>query len=214
MWLVLLTVSVGTFIVTLDVSVLTVCLPALATAFKADPAAIAWVNVVYLITSQSLMFSIARLGDVRGRKRIYILGLAVYTAGLLLSSLSQNLIHLTLSRAIQGVGAAGVISLSTAIAVAVFPKEQQGKALGTLASAGALGLVAGPVLGGTMLDLFGWRSIFLSRVPVGMFGMLMAWFIVREQQEKPSGRFRFDLGGSAQPPWLPWLRATFPQFLR
>ncbi|MGD0230583.1 MAG: MFS transporter [Syntrophorhabdales bacterium] len=194
-WLVLLTVSVGDLIASLDVSVCTVCLPALASALKTGHAAIGWVNVIYLITSQSLMFSIARIGDARGRKRVYLFSLALYTAGLLFCSLSQNVTQLMLSRAIQGVGGAGVISLCAAIALAVFPEEEQGKAVGILASVGALGLVAGPIMGGAVLDLFGWRAVFFSRVPIGVAGMLMAWFVVKEQAES-STRFHFDLGGA------------------
>ncbi len=194
-WLVLLTVSVGSFVATLDISVLTVCLPALASVFKTDSAVIGWVNVVYLITSQSLMFSLARIGDARGRKVIYMLGLALYTAGLILCSLSQNISHLILSRAIQGVGAASIISLSTAIAVAVFPEDGRGRALGVLASVDAVGLIAGPIIGGTALDMLGWRAIFFSRVPLALAAMLLTWLIVDEQKE-PAPRFHFDFGGA------------------
>ena len=194
-WLVLLAVSVGSFVATLDISVLTVCLPALAAAFKTDSAVIGWVNVVYLLTSQSLMFSLARIGDARGRKMIYMLGLALYTAGLVLCSLSRNIPHLIVSRAIQGVGAASIISLSTAIAVAVFPEDERGRALGVLASVDAVGLIAGPIIGGTALDMLGWRAVFFSRVPVALAAMALAWFIVREQKD-PVSRFHFDFGGA------------------
>jgi EmrB/QacA subfamily drug resistance transporter len=192
---VLLTVSMGTLVATLDVSVLTVCLPALATIFKADAATIAWVNVAYLVTSQSLMFTVTRLGDAIGRKRIYLLAFTLYTGGLILCALSPSVVDLALSRALQGAGAAGVLSLSTAIGVAVFPRERQGTAVGVLASAGALGLVAGPIMGGTVLDLLGWQSIFLLRVPIGLIGIFAAWALVREQARDPSG-FRFDVAGS------------------
>jgi EmrB/QacA subfamily drug resistance transporter len=195
-WLVLLTVSVGSFVASLDISVLTVCLPALAAAFKTDSAVIGWVNVVYLITSQSLMFSLARIGDARGRKMIYMLGLALYTAGLILCSLSLNIPHLIVSRAIQGVGAASIISLSTAIAVAVFPGDERGRALGVLASVDAVGLIAGPIIGGTALDMLGWRAIFFARVPVALAAMVLTWFIVDEQKD-PVPRFHFDFGGAS-----------------
>jgi EmrB/QacA subfamily drug resistance transporter len=194
-WLVLLAVSVGSFVATLDISVLTVCLPALAAAFKTDSSVIGWVSVVYLLTSQSLMFSLARIGDARGRKMVYMLGLALYTAGLILCSLSLNIPHLIVSRAIQGVGAASIISLSTAIAVAVFPEDERGKALGILASVDAVGLIAGPIIGGTALDMLGWRAVFFSRVPVALAAMLLTWFIVREQKD-PVPRFHFDFGGA------------------
>jgi len=194
-WLVLLTISVGNLIAALDISVLFVSLPGLAAALNTDPAAIGWVNVVYLITSQSLMFSLARVGDAKGRKMVYTLGLAVYTLGLILCSLSQNTLHLIIFRAVQGAGAAGMISLSTAIAVAVFPENERGKAMGILASAGAIGLIAGPIMGGAVLDMLGWRAIFLSRVPIALAAMLMTVLFVKEQKDR-AGAFHFDFGGA------------------
>lgn len=193
-WLVLIAASVGTFLDALDVSILTVGLPALTIVFKTDSSVIGWVNIAYLITSQSLMFTLARIGDASGRKRIYGACLALYTVGLGLCSLSENVSHLIAARAIQGVGAAGVISLSTAIAAAVFPEEERGKVLGILSSVSALGLIAGPVMGGVILDLLGWRAIFYTRLPVGILGIIMAWVMVREQREPVT--LHFDLGGA------------------
>ena len=191
----LLTVAVGSFVATLDISVLTVCLPGLAAAFNTDSSVIGWVNVVYLVTSQSLMFSLARIGDARGRKTTYMLGLALFAAGLILCSLSRSIPHLIASRAIQGVGAASIIALSTAIAVAVFPEDKRGRALGVLASVDAVGLIAGPIIGGAVLDMLGWRAVFFTRVPLALAAMALTWVIVREQKD-PVSRFHFDFGGA------------------
>jgi EmrB/QacA subfamily drug resistance transporter len=193
-WSALIAVSLGTFLDALDVSIITVGLPALTVAFKTDSSVIGWVNIAYLVTSQSLMFSFARIGDASGRKRMYSACLALYTVGLLLCSLSRNAPDLIAARAIQGVGAAGVISLSTAIAVAVLPQEERGKALGILTSVSAIGLIAGPMVGGLILDLLGWRAIFYIRLPVGILGLITAWVIVREQKEPVA--LHFDLGGA------------------
>ena len=193
-WSVLIAVSVGTFLNALDVSILTVGLPTLTTVFKTDSSIIGWVNIAYLITSQSLMFSLARIGDASGRKRMYSACLALYTVGLLLCSLSRNIPQIIAARAIQGVGAAGVISLSMAIAAAVFPEEERGKALGILTSVSAIGLITGPIAGGILLDLLGWRAIFYARLPVGVLGVIIAWVIIREQREPVA--LHFDLGGA------------------
>ncbi|MGD0238628.1 MAG: MFS transporter, partial [Syntrophorhabdales bacterium] len=193
-WSVLIAVSVGTFLNALDVSILTVGLPALTIVFKTDSSVIGWVNIAYLITSQSLMFTLARIGDASGRKMMYSACLALYTVGLLLCSLSRNVPDLIAARAIQGVGGAGVISLSTAIGAAVFPEEERGKALGILTSVSAIGLIAGPLVGGVILDLLGWRAIFYTRLPVGILGIIMAWVMVREQREPVA--LHFDLGGA------------------
>jgi len=193
-WSVLIAVSVGAFLDALDVSILSVALPRLTVVFKTDSSVIAWVNIAYLLTSQSLMFSFARIGDATGRKRMYSACLALYTAGLLLCSLSRSAPHLIAARAIEGVGAAGVIPLTTAMAVAVFPERERGKALGILTSVSAVGLIVGPIVGGFILDLLGWRAIFYTRLPVGILGIVAAWVVVREQRE--SVALRFDLGGA------------------
>lgn len=181
-WLLLATVSVGSLLVSLDASILVVCLPRLAVLFGTDASVIAWVNLAYLIVSQSLMLTLAKIGDLRGRKVVYVVGLAFYTAGLAICALSQSVTQLILGRAIQGVGGATTLSLSMAITLAAFPSHERGKALGVLTSVGSLGLVAGPVLGGLILDGLGWRGIFFVRIPVAVAGLLLAWVLVEEQQ--------------------------------
>lgn len=132
-WWVLFTVSLGSITVALDQSILVAILPQLTRVFKTDSSVISWVNLIYYVMSLSLMLTLAKVGDAKGRKRVYITGLAFYTAGMLGCALSQNVAQLLVARAIQGVGAATGFSLSMAIAVAVFPSEQRGRAIGILA---------------------------------------------------------------------------------
>jgi EmrB/QacA subfamily drug resistance transporter len=193
--LALLTFSVGNLIEALDISVLTVCLPGLAAAFKTNTASIGWVNVIYLITSQSLMLSFARIGDALGRKMVYMLGLAVYTLGLVLCSFSTSVLQLIIFRALQGAGAACTITLGTAMVAAIYPADQRGRAIGVLASASAAGLILGPIMGGAVFDVLGFRAIFLSRVPIALAAMLMTGFLVKEQKDR-TGAFRLDIGGT------------------
>ena len=194
-WLALLTVSIATFMGTLDASIVIISLPRLTKVFETEPSVVLWVSVVYLLVSVGLMLSLGRIGDVLGRKRVYVLGFALFTVGLILCSLSQSIMQLILSRVVQAVGSAMTVALSTAIVTAAFPAQERGKALGILGGVVSAGLLSGPVLGGFLLDTLDWRSIFYTRIPVGIVGMVMAWMFLKEQREPNTG-FKFDLAGA------------------
>jgi EmrB/QacA subfamily drug resistance transporter len=194
-WWVLVTVSIGSLTVALDNSIIGTGLPILARVFKTDTSVIAWVNIVYFMTSQSLMLTLGKIGDAKGRKYVFLAGLAFYTCGLIACSLSQNVAQLITFRTLQGVGAATGYSLSMAIAVAVFPSDERGKALGILTSVNSIGLVAGPVIGGLIIDLLGWRAVFYTRVPFAIGALLIAWLIIKEQ-DRSKQIFKLDIKGS------------------
>jgi EmrB/QacA subfamily drug resistance transporter len=194
-WWVLITVSLGSLTLALDNSILATCLPRLANAFHTDSSVIAWVNLAYFVMSQSLMLTLGKIGDAKGRKKVFIAGLTFYLVGLVACALSQNVGQLIASRAVQGIGASTGYSLSMAIAVAVFPPEERGRALGILTSIHSIGLVAGPVLGGVLLDIFGWRAVFYARAPMAIAAIIMAWKIIAEQKNSEE-HFKFDIAGS------------------
>jgi EmrB/QacA subfamily drug resistance transporter len=181
--------------VSLDNSILATCLPRLANVFHTDSSVIAWVNLAYLVMSQSLMLTLGKIGDTKGRKKVFIIGLTLYLAGLTACALSQNVEQLIASRAIQGIGASTGHSLSMAIAVAVFPADERGRTLGILASVYSIGLIAGPVLGGVLLDFLGWRAVFYLRVPLALTAIIMAWKIIKEQKSAEEN-LKFDIAGS------------------
>ena len=195
-WLALLTVSIGTFMGTLDASIVNISLPRLTEVFQTEPSVVLWVSVVYLLVSVGLMLTVGRIGDAFGRKRVYILGFALFTLGLILCSFSQSILQLILSRIVQAVGSAMTVALSTAIVTDAFPDQERGKALGILAGVVSTGLLSGPVLGGFLLDTLDWGSIFYTRVPVGIIGIVMAWILLKEQRDSSTG-LKFDLGGAA-----------------
>ena len=194
-WLALFTVSVGSFVATLDASIVTISFPSLTKAFAVETSVVLWVTVVYLLVSVSLMLTVGKLGDVLGRKKIYAMGFALFTVGLAFCSLSQSIIQLILSRMLQGVGAAMIISLGTAIVTAAFPTAERGKALGLLGAVVSAGLLTGPVLGGFLLDLLDWRAIFYTRIPISIIGTVMACRLLKEQTGRARG-FSFDWLGA------------------
>lgn len=194
-WWALAVMSLGNFTVSLDNSILASCLPRLVTVFQTDPIVIGWVNIAYLVASQSFMLTFAKIGDEKGRKLVYVAGMAFYTAGMVICSLSQGVGQLICARALQGIGAATTLSLSMAIAVAVFPAEERGKTLGILAGIYSIGLVMGPVMGGFILDLLGWRAVFYARIPLALTSLITAWAVIKEQKSKDP-HFRFDMAGA------------------
>jgi len=194
-WLALFTVSVGSFVATLDASIVTISFPSLTKTFAVETSVVLWVTVVYLLVSVSLMLTVGKLGDVLGRKKIYAMGFALFTVGLAFCSLSQSIVQLILSRMLQGVGAAMIISLGTAIVTAAFPTAERGKALGLLGAVVSAGLLTGPVLGGFLLDLLDWRAIFYTRIPISIIGTVMACRLLKEQTGRAKG-FSFDWLGA------------------
>ncbi len=181
-WLALLTVALGSFMATLDSSIVNISFPRLAKIFETEPSVVLWVTVAYLLVSTGFMLIMGKIGDIFGRKKVYILGFALFTIGLILCSLSQSILQLILSRIVQGVGSAMIVAIGTAIVINAFPDRERGKAMGILGATLSAGVLAGPVLGGLLLDTLGWRSIFYARVPVGIIGLVMAWILLREQR--------------------------------
>ena len=194
-WLALLTVSIGTFMATLDASIVNISLPRLSVVFDTEPSVVLWVTVAYLLVSVGLTLALGKVGDLFGRKKVYIIGLTVFTIGLVLCWISQSVVQLILSRIVQGVGAAMTAALSNAIVTDVFPNEERGKALGILGAVVSAGLLSGPIIGGPLLDALDWSSIFYVRVPVGIIGVIMALVLLKEQKAV-STEIRFDWAGT------------------
>jgi EmrB/QacA subfamily drug resistance transporter len=195
-WLALMTTSIGAVVSTLDFSIVNISLPRLTKVFSTEPSVTLWVTVAYLLTSVSLMFIFGKIGDIFGRKRVYILGFSLFTLGLILCSVAQSIVQLILFRVIQAVGTGMIVSLGNAIVTDAFPGEERGKALGIYGAMTSTGLLSGPVLGGFLLDLLDWRSIFYVRIPIGVLGIIMSIIFLKKDMrnvKKP----KFDWIGSA-----------------
>jgi EmrB/QacA subfamily drug resistance transporter len=196
-WWVLVTISVASIMVAIDLSILSTCLPHLAAVFHTDSTVIGWLNIVYFIMTQSLMLTLAKLGDAVGRKRVFISGVVCYVIGLFIASIAQSVGQLIIARIFQGAAGATILSLGMAITVASFPSEERGKALGVLAGCASIGLVAGPMLGGLILDFLSWRAVFYTRIPFMVASLIIAIVIIKEQKSTERRSFRFDVVGAA-----------------
>ena len=142
-----------------------------------------------------LLVAFGRLADLYGRVRLYNLGFAVFTVGSLLCALSGNGIQLVIFRFVQGAGAALLTANSAAIITDAFPRNQLGMGLGINMMAFNVGAISGYTLSGVMITYFGWRSMFLINVPIGIFGTVWSYLRLRDTSIKPAGE-KFDYPGS------------------
>jgi EmrB/QacA subfamily drug resistance transporter len=181
-WLVLITVSIGSFMSGISSSMINISFPRLAEIFNTDASVVLWVTVAYLLVNTGLMAIVGKIGDIFGRKRVYILGLGIFTLGLILCAISQSILQLICFRVIQGVGGAIIIALSYAIVTATFGDEERGKALGILTAVGMSGPLVGPIISGIFLDALDWRSLFYLIIPLGIAGLIMSWLFLKEQK--------------------------------
>jgi EmrB/QacA subfamily drug resistance transporter len=167
-WWVLLAIGVGSLMGSLDSSVVNVILPTVRRQLGCSVATIEWVVTIYLLVVCGLLLTFGRLGDMRGHKRLYILGFAIFTTGSAACGLAWSVAPLIVARAVQALGASILFSCSPAILTGNFPASERGQALGLQAVMIYLGSMAGPVLGGWLTDHFSWRAVFYINVPVGL----------------------------------------------
>jgi EmrB/QacA subfamily drug resistance transporter len=179
----------------LDSSIVVIGLPTILKSLNASIVHGIWIITSYILMMTMLLVLLGRLGDLYGRVRLYTFGFAVFTVGSLLCALSKTGSQLVMFRFLQGGGAALIMANSAAIITDAFPKEQLGMGLGTNIMSVNLGSIAGYTLGGIMISAFGWPSIFLINVPIGIFGTIIAYLNLKEISVKPpSGKF--DYAGS------------------
>jgi EmrB/QacA subfamily drug resistance transporter len=189
------TVCIGAFMGQLDASIVTVAIPSLQRAFGVSVGAATWVGLAYLVVLVSLVAAVGRLSDLRGRKLTYLYGFVVFTVGSAACALAPSLDLLVVFRVVQGLGAAMLQANSVAIIALAVPRERLGRALGIQGAAQALGLAAGPSLGGLLVATGGWRLIFLVNVPAGIVAFGLGWFLLPRSTDLHPASSRFDVKG-------------------
>jgi len=194
-WLVLSSVSVGTFMATLDGGIVNISLPKIGQAFGIGLATVEWVVIAYLLTIGSLLLPIGRLGEILTFRRVYLSGFALFTVASVLCGTAPSAAALILFRVVQGAGAAMLMAMGPAIVARTFGPGERGRALGINAISVSVGLSVGPALGGLLTELGSWRAIFLVNLPVGIVAILWAARVLAV--EPPGRRGAFDLPGSA-----------------
>ena len=167
----------------LDSTIVTLALPAIRTDLHASASGVQWVMNAYLLVIAALVVTAGRLGDMFGRRLLFILGLAIFAGGSVLAGAAWSQEAIIGGRVIQGSGAAMLLPLSLAIVCDAFPSEQQPRALGIWASISAIALGVGPLIGGVLVDL-DWRLIFWINVPILALGIGVMLAAVRETRDR------------------------------
>ena len=183
---VLLALTAAYMLVQLSSMPVAIALPSLAEYFDTSIGDSAWVVVVYLLMIGSLVLLAARLGDRYGHGRVFYLGILISTAGSGLTSLSQELWHIVLFRAVAGLGAALIMGNANAILAATFPPEERGRAFALPIIGARFGTLAGLAAFGLFLHFLSWRVLFISFVPLGIFAAIAAIPMVRHRESVPS----------------------------
>ena len=194
-WKAFLPIALISIITTLDSSVVNVSLPVISQQLKAGIGVVQWVVLSYLLAVTSLLMIFGRLGDLVGRRRIYQVGIVLFTFSSVLCGFSQNVTMLIFGRALQGTGAALLVAVGPALIGEIFPPQQRGKALGFLGTTVSVGLSVGPAVGGLITSWLGWRYIFFLNLPLG----LLAVFLIRRHLRTDGNPLmtHFDFVGAA-----------------
>ncbi len=192
-------IGIGIFMSALDESIITVGIPKIATFFGTDKLHVQWTVLVYLLVIVALTAGAGHLGDRFSTKTVFQVGMVIFALGSLFCALtgySDHLYLLILARAVQGVGAAGLLANGTAIVTRFTDDEKRGLAIGLTALIAALGVVVGPALGGVMIQYLGWSSVFWINVPIGVIGFLYVHFAIPPTPSLEKGQQKGDPFGS------------------
>ena len=190
-WMVLVSVAMGVFLATIDGSIVNIGLNTLVRDFGKPLAVIEWVVLAYMLTISTLMLSIGRLSDMVGKKKLFLAGMAIFTVSSGLCGLSPDIYWLIGFRVLQAVGASMIMALGIAIVTEAFPSQERGKALGIMGTMVSIGIIAGPAIGGIILESLTWHWLFFVNLPIGIIGILMVLRFVPDRSIRSTQKFDF-----------------------
>jgi EmrB/QacA subfamily drug resistance transporter len=182
-WLTLAAVAFGLFMIMLDNTVVNVALPTMEKDLHVKLSQLEWVVTAYALTFAALLITGGKLADLYGRRRIFVLGLVVFTLSSLACGLAPSAGFLIGARTVQGAGAALMNPATLSIITATFPPKERGQAIGIWAGVSALALAIGPLAGGLITENLSWNWIFFVNVPVGALGIVVSRLVIRESRD-------------------------------
>jgi EmrB/QacA subfamily drug resistance transporter len=192
---VLLTATLTSFMTPFMASSINIALPAIARDFALSAVALTWVATAFILPTAIFLLPFGRLADIRGRKRVFTWGTALFTVSSVLCGLSPSATFLIVFRALQGISAAMLFSTGTAILTSVYPAKERGRVLGLNVGAVYIGLSLGPSLGGLMVQQLSWRSLFMGSAVLGAITVVsLRWLHSEWAEAEGEG---FDLTGTA-----------------
>ena len=186
-WRVFPVLALGTIMATLDISVVNIALPTLSRSFGVPLTTVEWVVLAYVLAITGLLLALGRIADRYGRRRVYGLGLALFTFASALCAAAPGARALIAARTLQGLGAAMMTANSAALLIVSFSPAERGRALGAFGAAVGVGLALGPPLGGALVQHLSWRWIFLINLPLGLFALALLRSRVPPDPPSPPG---------------------------
>jgi EmrB/QacA subfamily drug resistance transporter len=195
-WWTLAAMCFALFMVMLDNTVVNVALPSIQRDLHASLSALEWTVNAYTLTFAVLMVTGGRLGDIFGRRRMFVFGVIVFGISSLAIGFATSDTMLVAFRAVQGIGAAFMMPATLSIITQTFPPEQRGMAIGTWAGVSALALAIGPVVGGFLTEQVSWRAIFFINPPIAIVAVAVTLFATRESRDETVGQ-QVDYAGIA-----------------
>ncbi|WP_087116475.1 DHA2 family efflux MFS transporter permease subunit [Corynebacterium urinipleomorphum] len=174
-WPALWTMMIGFFMILVDSTIVAVAIPAITESLNATYNGVIWVNSAYLLAYAVPLLITGRLGDRFGPRRMYILGLAIFTVSSLACGLAGSVGVLIAARAFQGLGGAMLTPQTMSLMIRTFSPSERGSAMGVWGAVAGVATIVGPLLGGVFVDLGGWEWIFIVNVPFGIIGLILAW---------------------------------------
>jgi EmrB/QacA subfamily drug resistance transporter len=190
---VLVVFCLGLFMTLLDLTIVNVAIPSMATDLGTSLDQVLWVLNGYSIAFAVLLITAGRLGDIVGPRTMFMLGLALFTAASMGSGAAHGVTALIVFRAVQGVGAAMLGPQGLPLFTSVLPPERRGGAFAAMGAMSGLAVLAGPTLGGLIVTHWGWRWIFYVNLPIGVLTLLLSWWLVPDL--RPGRRHRLDASG-------------------
>jgi EmrB/QacA subfamily drug resistance transporter len=187
-WWTLIAVCVGTFMLLLDVTIVNVALPAIQSSLKANFSDLQWVVDAYALMLAALLLTTGSLADLFGRRRVFVIGLVIFSFSSLLSGLAGDPVLLNLARGAQGIGGAAMFSTSLALLGSAFQGRERGTAFGVWGAITGLAVAIGPVVGGALTSGLSWRWIFLVNVPIGVVAVVISMLKVDESRQPGAHR--------------------------
>ncbi len=182
-WLILLTVIIGTFLGRLDQTIVNLALPKIIQDFNITVSAAGWIATAYILANAIFVPVWGKLGDTLGRKKIYVLGFSIFIFGSVLAGFAWNLSSMIVFRVIQAIASSADYPTAMAILAVTYGNgRDRAQALGIWSASFAAAAVFGPLIGGPLIDNFGWRSVFLINLPIGAIGIFMALAFIKESR--------------------------------
>lgn len=193
-WLVLVVLCLGFFMILLDTTIVNVAIPAMSDDLDASLADVLWILNAYILVYAVLLITAGRLGDLYGPKRLFMIGLVVFTGASVACGFAQSPTQLIWFRVLQGFGGALLTPQTLSALTVIFPADKRGAAFGIWGGVAGIATLAGPVLGGWLVTDFGWRWIFFVNVPVGILALIGAAIVMPDL--KLNRRHRLDWTGT------------------